>query len=35
MEESLKLCLLISGIVLSIGLSGCWLWVHGCRKGLV
>jgi hypothetical protein len=33
MEESLKLCLLIAGVVLSIGLSGYWLWVCGCRKG--
>ena len=32
MDESLKLCLLIAGVVLPIGLSGCWLWVRGCRK---
>lgn len=34
MDESLKLCLLIVAVVLPIGLSGCWLWGRGSRKGL-
>lgn len=32
MEDSVKLCLLMVGVVLPLCLSGYYLWVYSCRK---